>query len=271
MIKEVQYRNNFSYILNDNSLFLPTEYKILQNLEDNFFIKVMKMKFNGKIQFLYLVEGYKSLDQIIENIDAEEFAVILSNLLVTIMSIRQNGFMSCLGINLSIDKIFVDPSTYNVLFIYLPISKRFYTDEIQCEKNLQIMLKQILIDKPSISSAKVEKMTMDMFSGVSTKVEKKLKLIAIGAPINMEIKVNKDNYLIGKKEAIVDGVISFNPMISRLHCKIEKNRELFLLTDMNSANGTYVNSQRLMSGKSYQLKDGDIVRLANSDFKVVIS
>ena len=79
MIKEVQYRNNFSYILNDNSLFLPTEYKILQNLEDNFFIKVMKMKFNGKIQFLYLVEGYKSLDQIIENIDAEEFAVIQSN------------------------------------------------------------------------------------------------------------------------------------------------------------------------------------------------
>ena len=53
MIKEVQYRNNFSYILNDNSLFLPTEYKILQNLEDNFFIKVMKMKFNGKIQSLW--------------------------------------------------------------------------------------------------------------------------------------------------------------------------------------------------------------------------
>ena len=43
VIAEKIYGNNFAYILNDESQFLLTEYKVLQNQGDGCFIKCMKL------------------------------------------------------------------------------------------------------------------------------------------------------------------------------------------------------------------------------------
>ena len=45
----------------------------------------------------------------------------------------------------------------------------------------------------------------------------------------------------------------------------------YMITDLKSANGTYVNRVRLTPEQPHQIKNGDIIRLANSDFQVVIS
>ena len=56
---ELKSGENFSYILNDNELFQPTEYKVLQGQSGSCFIKCMKMQFNGKIQFFYqIIRGF---------------------------------------------------------------------------------------------------------------------------------------------------------------------------------------------------------------------
>jgi len=39
---------------------------------------------------------------------------------------------------------------------------------------------------------------------------------------------------------------------------------------LQSANGTYVNKIRLQPNKPCAINNGDIIRLANSDFQVVI-
>ena len=76
--------------------------------------------------------------------------------------------------------------------------------------------------------------------------------------------------MIGRKSSIVDGVIELNKMIGRVHCKINKTDKGYIVTDLNSANGTYVNQKRLVSNQEALLQDGDVLRLANSDFKVRI-
>lgn len=76
--------------------------------------------------------------------------------------------------------------------------------------------------------------------------------------------------MIGKKDTN-DGVISFNKMISRVHCKITVNGNQYWITDLQSANGTFVNHARLQPNQSTPLKNGDLVKLANSDFQVVFS
>ena len=72
------------------------------------------------------------------------------------------------------------------------------------------------------------------------------------------------------KHADMDGVIKFNNAVSRRHCMIEAAEGRFTITDLQSANGTFVNKQRLSSGTPAAIGEGDVIRLANTDFKVSI-
>ena len=49
--------------------------------------------------------------------------------------------------------------------------------------------------------------------------------------------------------------------VSRIHAVIERLDETLVLTDLNSANGTHLNGQRLVPDQPRVLRDGDEVRL----------
>ena len=83
--------------------------------------------------------------------------------------------------------------------------------------------------------------------------------------------MTKSGFVIGKKAETCNYVISFNKMISRTHCRIDCAGGQFTITDLKSANGTYLNGKRLTPQQSAPLHNGDTVRLANSDFQIYIS
>ncbi len=94
-------------------------------------------------------------------------------------------------------------------------------------------------------------------------------MVALNAAEPFEILIDREEMLLGKKRALVDVVISFNNMISRKHCRISRDNGAFYISDEGSANGTYVNRVRLSPGQRQRIKKGDIIRLANSDFRIV--
>ena len=47
---EVHGPQSLSYILEDDSLFNLSEYKILQNQDNDFFVDCAKLRYNGKIK-----------------------------------------------------------------------------------------------------------------------------------------------------------------------------------------------------------------------------
>lgn len=53
-----------------------------------------------------------------------------------------------------------------------------------------------------------------------------------------------------------------NSPISRLHCTITDEEDHFMLRDEDSANGTFLNGERLTPVVAYRLKDGDVIELA---------
>ena len=59
-------------------------------------------------------------------------------------------------------------------------------------------------------------------------------------------------------------------MISRRHCKIVKRGSGYAVVDLNSSNGTYLNGMQLFPGREYPVKNGDIIRMAISDFQIVM-
>ena len=90
----------------------------------------------------------------------------------------------------------------------------------------------------------------------------------MNAPVDINFNIDVPEFIIGKNPAQVNGVISFNKAISRVHCKISYQNNSYFITDLGSANGTYVNKSRLAAQHPQKIKSGDTIRLANSDFKV---
>ena len=294
-IIEMECGTNFSYILNDNSGFLSTEYKVLQSQANSCFVRCMKMMFNGKVQLYYLTKGLKQFSSMIPTLDAEGFMTIASNLLSDIIEVKSNGFLSCQNIDISFEHIFVDPTTYKVSLVYLPLSKRIYGDNSAFENEIRTGLIKLISGISALSSNKTMQFSADLSNGTlsiedlyahikgETSAGNKpvvegqmqassglLRITAMNAPSRVEITVNKDEFVIGKKPELCDGVISFNKMISRSHCKICRKGSQYTITDLQSANGTYVNKVKLQPNQSFPINSGDIIRLANSDFQVTI-
>lgn len=294
-VSETKYGTNFAYILNDDSLFLPTEYKMLQGQTNSIFLKCMKMYFNGNIQLFYLTKTYIPLISILPKLNSESFLSIVSNLFGCIIEAKNHGFLSCKHIDISLDHIFIDPTTYKVKLVYIPALNNLYDDTSSFESEIRISLIKLISEMSNISSTKTMYLSSDLqngsvslesiFSKLSGKSNnlnshsgsnelqgtKQIKLVAMDVQPRFEVVINKPEFIIGKKQSVVDGVISFNKMISRIHCKVICKQEDYYIEDLQSANGTYINNVRLQPKVATRIKHGDVVRLANSNFQVVVS
>lgn len=304
LISEMSCGSNFAYILQDNNAFLSTEYKVLQSQSNSCFVKCMKNLYNGKIQLYYLTNAYKPLATMLGNLEPDNFMIIVANLLSDIIDVKSNGFLSCQNIDISLEKIYVDPTTFKVSLVYLPLSERIFDDYSIFENELRTGLVKLISSISTLSSAKTIQFSTDLSNGTlrledlynriksgsgrSVKTPPgnqggdnqqgpnggsdigRIRIIAMNAPTRVEIDVTKDEFVIGKNASVVDGVVSFNKMISRVHCKINKRGGQITITDLQSANGTYVNRVRLQPNQPNPIKNGDIIRLANSDFQVSI-
>lgn len=294
-VSETKYGTNFAYILNDDSLFLPTEYKMLQGQTNSIFLKCMKMHFNGNIQLFYLTKTYIPLISILPKLNSESFLSIVSNLFGCIIEAKNHGFLSCKHIDISLDHIFIDPTTYKVKLVYIPALNNLYDDTSSFESEIRISLIKLISEMSNISSTKTMYLSSDLqngsvslesilskLSGKSNNLNshsgsnelqgtKQIKLVAMDVQPRFEVVINKQEFIIGKKQSVVDGAISFNKMISRIHCKVICKQEDYYIEDLQSANGTYINNVRLQPKVATRIKHGDVVRLANSNFQVVVS
>lgn len=322
IISELKCGSDFAYIINDESLFLPTEYKVLQNQWNNSFVKCMRLKYNGKIELMYLAGNAKPLSSLIVNLSGDNFIALANQIFEQIIAVNVNGFISCKNIDLSFDRIFVEPNSFKVSFIYLPIRAHVYDDDSMFENELRSMLIKTIFSVPGLSTPRTNAFVTDLQNGsLSLKdiyckysdgskisdayssqsrggmnVQRTMNaqqgqqmmnsqmqaqqpmnlgntssgpvLIAMNGEPGFNLHVTKADFTIGKKESEVDGVISYNKMISRRHCKIVFNNGAFFLVDLASSNGTFINGNRLAPDKAYPIKNGDMIRLADSDFSV---
>lgn len=103
-----------------------------------------------------------------------------------------------------------------------------------------------------------------------TNGQKSLRLVAQKISEHLEITVTRSPFILGRSENYADGVIPNNRAIGRKHCMIEQKKGSYFVIDLNSSNGTQLNGKRLNPEQSYPLNNGDILRLANLDFRVSI-
>lgn len=294
-VYQLKYLDKFSYVLKNNEDFLLTEYKVLQNYKGDCLLKCIKTLFNGKIQLYYITEKYKPLKDIASNIKPEAFMSVMNSLFESILEIKTNGFLSYNSIDISLDKIFVDENTYKVKLVYLPIDKRIFKDVKAFEyelktKMIEIISKMDIVSSNSISDLVTRLSSEDatienLYANTNKQIKyngeiyrtdtanvlrKGLKIVSLDKQNKVVIMMSKNPFIIGKKVSEVDGVVTFNKLISRVHCKIINTGNTYKIVDLNSANGTYINNIRLTPEEAYTINNGDVIRLANSEFKIEI-
>ena len=80
------------------------------------------------------------------------------------------------------------------------------------------------------------------------------------------IKVNKAVFRVGKERSYVDFFVSNNNAISRSHADIVKRGTRFFVIDLNSKNHTYINGEQVTPRCEVEIRNGDILKLANEEF-----
>lgn len=294
-IREECYSTNINYFLETENIFYEVGYKVLRNKENSGFIKCNKVIHNGKIKLVYNTSKYKSLEEVIINSSIDTFITVINKLMRVAIGVKDNGFIEYKNIISNLKNIFVDENNLNVYFIYLPIVNTDRTDKMfidEIKRNiLKVMdfnsylrgiqvnnlrfnlttnktLEEILYDMDNTSDKNIVE-TIDNRGIMIDSVSKRIALKGINTPIDINILIDKDRYLIGSSREYADGVITFNKAISRRHCMILKEMNDYYIVDVGSANGTYLNGVRINKNIKMKIKNGDIIKIANSEFRII--
>lgn len=286
IINELENGNNFGYVLQESKYFSGTDYKVLQSQKNGIFIPCMKMMYNGKIELFYITEDYRPMSAMFEGITPDILINIIVNMFGSMVEVRNNGFLQSQNIDVSWEKIFVDTATLKVKLVYLPVHVKLFSSYPEFENELRSNLVKLINRVIAAPNARLDKLVPDLVNG-SMSIEDiyhkhkgavilpiapsddTLKLVAMNAPEHIEILMDKQKIIIGKKAELVDAAITFNKMISRKHCSVTRNKDGYYITDEGSANGTYVNRVKLIPHQPKAIKRGDIIRMADSDFQIV--
>ncbi len=90
-------------------------------------------------------------------------------------------------------------------------------------------------------------------------------LVYSGADFSSDTIISHFPFTIGKIQDNVDMIIE-NPMISRIHARIYCRENDYYLEDMNSSNGTYLNSTLLYPHSVNIIKDGDCITFSHLSY-----
>ena len=79
------------------------------------------------------------------------------------------------------------------------------------------------------------------------------------------IIVDADEAVVGREASC--NVIASHPSVSRRHALIKRKQDVFFVVDQGSANGTFVDSKRVVDAT---LRDGSVLRFGSATFKVEV-
>lgn len=69
----------------------------------------------------------------------------------------------------------------------------------------------------------------------------------------------KDMFIIGR--GVATDITVWDIRVSRVHCRIDRDKDGYLITDLNASNGTFVNGQKI---DTHRLRAGDEIKVGST-------
>lgn len=84
------------------------------------------------------------------------------------------------------------------------------------------------------------------------------------------VAINAERFVIGRERKTANYCVADNSSISRSHVTLTVRGGITYLTDMNTANGTFVNGVKVVPRQEIALKNGDKITLSDEEFEYKI-
>ena len=295
-ITQLRHGNNLGYVLGDNDLFDSVDYKALQSRNDERYLESVKILCNGKIELLYLTEDYKPVVTQISAMIPDMIIRFMTGVFGCVIESENDGFLSCLNIDISFDHIFMDMETMMPKLVYIPVREKIYESVTDFEKELRRTVSQIICSGTGKVDARLRRFVDDVESdqmsleGINKKyahlicfsneekearkhkyeINEPLKLIPYERSFpEIELKLNLTRIGIDKEWA---DIVIDKKGVSRKHCTIKKDGDEYYITDgygtQGSTNGTYLDGKKLEALKPYPLKRGSELKFWDVKYMV---
>ncbi|GMQ63015.1 DUF6382 domain-containing protein [Vallitalea maricola] len=184
------------------------------------------------------------------------------------------------SINMNKKKIYNEPSVNSFNVEYKNRAKLFEEPVLIEEKSKREIdnateeksnnVRQKTVTKPeSINYSTEDTILLEDYKQ-KLNIEAEPYLLSKDGDIVNKVIISNNPFIIGKLDSQVDYIIE-NSSVSRIHCKIIKEDGQYYIIDLNSKNGTYLDEERLISNKRYQLHDGTDVAISNCEYTFEIN
>ncbi|PKM65401.1 MAG: hypothetical protein CVU95_15845 [Firmicutes bacterium HGW-Firmicutes-2] len=175
LIKVDRDSTQLSYVLEDDQLFYEVGYKVLHGQENEALVKCFKVTHNGKIKLIYNISNYQTLQSVMTKITAEDFLATLQKLLAVIIDVKNNGFLTCENIDMSLENIFLEKNNFDPCFIYLPINGSIYNHPTNFEETMRMEILQA-ISAHNLNTKAIMDFSSDLKAGIPLEdIENSLK------------------------------------------------------------------------------------------------
>lgn len=296
VIKESMTGRNVTVLLAGAEAYSATSHKMMQGMLGAGLLSCCVYKYNGYPKIMYFTGDKRALSAL--GVQSGRQVLSISKSLVNVADqLFSADFLNLGNVVVRAERVYVDMETGECFFMMLPLNnggmgqgrERFEAQIMNLLRGFVVSYSadgdpklQELIALLSVASANLCQVKQFLAS-VETQSEsacvkpgdsgaltggRGIHLVGIGTPVAIDIAITKPEFIFGKNVNGVDGTISFNNAISRIHCKVTQSAGRFYVSDLNSSNGTYVNGVKLVGGKPVQVRPGDRIRMANSDFEL---
>ena len=285
---EERNANEIAFNFNINECYSRNGYNALVSMAPMGFVPCNQLVVNGKVKLVYNISAYTSLYDMISYLTPDMFERISANLLSKLDIFRNNAILRCENVFLSTDKIFIDRNTLDVYLIYLPLESGDTADYMpRVESKLREKLAALVENHPNLRKpaepvyappvqpayappvVQQAQPVMPPITPVATvptvRVASKSYVLRSHCA-SADLRITSDEFVIGKSQSRVDGVVTGSNLVSRVHCKAIVKDDSCYIMDLNSPNGTCLNGRRINPGEMYKLTEGTRVSIADMDF-----
>lgn len=285
-----------SFLFQEKDSYFEMGYLILKQAKLAGMLPYKRIQQNGKEKLCFQISKVEKLSDILSGLSEDEVIDVLYAVVFMTQRVEENGFMKKECIWCRYEQIYMDRESHSPMFAVLPITQEFrYADGSDWMKGFEDCLCRIaeylsmkkqqrvqqLIKLYKAGQMKVEAFLEEInqlgngMSGLlvdkaeeDTSVKtSKLELVYAGREGTFQFCMEKEEFSIGRGSES-DGVLQVSMKVSRKHCVITRINGNYFVQDLDSTNGTYVNSIQIPPFELMELEQNDVLCVGDVELRV---